>query len=70
MGYRSQMLIHPLRKEGRYVLVYTIKSRHGLMFKHLPGIKPFGECEKERLVNLLGRHAFTFMQLNCSPFPY
>ncbi|MFL5591036.1 MAG: hypothetical protein ACJ8DI_25760 [Ktedonobacteraceae bacterium] len=68
-GHMRQLLIHPLR-DGRYVLVYTVESRHGLMFKHLPGFKPFGEQQKEEVVKHLGRGAFTFMQLRYTPYPY
>ena len=67
--YRSQLLIHPLRN-GKYTLVYTVASRHGLMFKHLKGITPFGEEHKEMAVKHLGRGAFTFMQVKYSPYPY
>ena len=66
---RSQILIHPLRN-GKYTLVYTIASRNGLMFKHLKGITPFGEDQKEIASKHLGRGAFTFMQVKYSPFPY
>ena len=65
---RSRLLIHPLRN-GQYILVYTVSARHGLMFKHLPGFKPFGEQQKEEVVKHLGRGAFTFMQLRYAPYP-
>jgi len=69
MKQRSRLLIHPLRN-GTYTLVYTVFSRNGLMFKHLPGIIPFGEREKEIAVQHLGLAAFTFMQVRYSPYPY
>jgi hypothetical protein len=52
------------------MFVYTVASRHGLMFKHLKGITPFGEEHKEMAVKHLGRGAFTFMQVKYSPYPY
>ncbi len=66
---RQRLLIHPLRN-GQYILVRTVESRNGLMFKHLRGCLPFGEQTKELAVEHLGRGAFTFMQLHYSPYPY
>jgi hypothetical protein len=67
--YHSRLLIHPLRN-GKYMLVYTVASRQGLMFKHLKSIPPFGEEHKEMAVKHLGRGAFTCMQVKYSPYPY
>ena len=66
---RSRMLVHPLR-DGRFVLVYTVDSRHGLMFKHIPGFPPFGQEKKDAVIKHLGEHAFTFMQIEYIPYPY
>ncbi len=66
--YRSTLLIHPLRN-GQYTLVHTVPSRNGLMFKRV-ALPTFGEDKKEEIVKILGPGAYTFMQLNYTPYPY